>query len=87
MFVDYVDIVPFVKGFGVGIVEFVVENGSSPIFHCIFECCYRQNNEDGYSSKTRIWVSENGKYLDINNVLAYKLGRGRDTCNMTMNMK
>jgi len=78
VFVDYVDIVPVVKGSGMCVVEFVVEKGSSPIFHCIFERCYCQNDYNGDSSKTRIGCSENRKYLHINNVLISLQGGRRE---------
>jgi len=38
VFFDDVDVVPFVEGFGFCVVEFVVEDGSTPVFHGIFEC-------------------------------------------------
>lgn len=54
MFIDHVDIVPFVECPCLGIVEFIVEDCSTPIFHSIFKCCDNEDYNDRDSAKTRI---------------------------------
>src|SRR5271170_4980580 len=89
MFVDDVDVVPFVEGFCVSIVEFVVEDCATPVFHCIFKCCDGENYNNWNCSKTRIRCAKDGEYLQTRYCLSTYVGEEREggTCKITMKKK
>jgi hypothetical protein len=63
VFVDDVDVVPVVEGLCAGVVEFVVEDCSAPVFHCVFEACYDEDYDYRNGSEAGIRCAENGEYL------------------------
>ena len=65
MFVYDIDVVPFVQCPCLCIVEFVVEEGTTPIFHGIFECCDDENYDQRHGAKTRVRCAKDGEYLEL----------------------
>lgn len=76
MFFYDVDVVPVVEGSGAVVVEFVVEDCATPVFHCVFDGCDDKDYDQGYRSETRIRCAEKGENLYINS-LNVELGGGR----------
>ena len=60
-----IDIVPFMECFCSSVVEFIVENCSSPIFHRVFERGDCEDYNYRNSAETRIRCAENRKYLEL----------------------
>jgi len=63
VFVDDVDVVPFMEGFSAGVIEFVVEDCSTPVFHGVFEGCCCEDYDYWDGTKAGIRCAENGEYL------------------------
>jgi hypothetical protein len=47
-----------------GVVELVVEDGSPPIFYCILDSRYDENDDERYGVKGRVTSTENGENLE-----------------------
>ena len=63
VFVDDVDVVPLMEGFSVGVIEFVVEDCSPPVFHGVFDGCGGEDYDYWDSAEAGIRCAENGEYL------------------------
>jgi len=63
VFVDDVDVVPFMEGLSVGVIEFVVEHCSTPVFHSVFEGCNGEDYDYWDGAEAGIRCAEDGEYL------------------------